>query len=154
MANKRLGPDDYFLGIAVAVSLRSNCIKRKVGAVVVVGGRIVSTGYNGTPSGMTNCFDGGCERCADPDLPSGASYDRCVCAHAERNAIYFAARHGTAVNGGVMYSTLRPCSTCVEACVQSGITAVRFAEEWPEGYDRPPEYQLLVGRITNGVSQI
>ncbi|MCY3757282.1 MAG: cytidine deaminase, partial [Acidobacteria bacterium] len=50
--------------IAQVASMRSNCIKRKVGAVVVIDRRIVSTGYNGTPRGTRNCNEGGCPRCS------------------------------------------------------------------------------------------
>ena len=55
--------DDYFMKIAVVASLRSNCVKRKVAAVIVRDRRVISTGYNGTPRGTKNCFEGGCPRC-------------------------------------------------------------------------------------------
>ena len=54
--------DTYFMDIADVVSRRGNCSRRKVAAVVVADHRIISTGYNGTPRGVRNCCDGGCER--------------------------------------------------------------------------------------------
>lgn len=56
----RIGFDEYYMNIAIAVRKRANCLGRRVGAVIVQGNRIISTGYNGTPEGMTNCIDGGC----------------------------------------------------------------------------------------------
>ena len=55
--------DTYFMLLAHLASLRSNCMKRRVGAVLVRDKRVVSTGYNGTPRGVTNCGEGGCARC-------------------------------------------------------------------------------------------
>ena len=57
---KRPGWDEYFMRIACVAALRSNCMKRKVGAVIVRDKRVISTGYNGTPRGTENCFEGGC----------------------------------------------------------------------------------------------
>ena len=54
--------DRYFMGIAMAVRARANCRGNHVGAILVLDGHVVSTGYNGTPSDMVNCEDGGCDR--------------------------------------------------------------------------------------------
>ena len=78
--------DTYFMRIAHQTSLRSNCMKRNVGAVIVVQNRIVSTGYNGTPSVSKNCNEGGCERC-NSNTKGGKGLDECICIHAEENAI-------------------------------------------------------------------
>jgi dCMP deaminase len=58
----RLRPswDQYFMQLADLAALRSNCMKRRVGCCVVREKRVISTGYNGTPRGMTNCNEGGC----------------------------------------------------------------------------------------------
>ena len=61
--------DEYYMGIARAVSTRSNCIRRSVGAVIIVQNAIIGTGYNGTPVGVRNCCDGGCPRCASDAAP-------------------------------------------------------------------------------------
>jgi len=72
--------------LAHIVRERSNCMKRSVGAIVVQGNRIVSTGYNGTPGPLTNCFEGGCERC-NQNKSQGVDLDKCNCIHAEENSI-------------------------------------------------------------------
>jgi dCMP deaminase len=78
--------DTYFMDIAHVVARRGNCLRRKVAAVVAADHRIISTGYNGTPRGVRNCCEGGCERCAG-DAPSGSDLSSCICSHAEENAI-------------------------------------------------------------------
>ena len=61
-------------------------MKRAVGVVIVKKNRIVSTGYNGTPGGLTNCYEGGCERCNSGE-GEGKGLEACFCVHAEENAI-------------------------------------------------------------------
>ena len=108
MPDIRPTPDDYFMTIAMAVRRRANCLGNRVGAVIVIDRRIVSTGYNGTPTGLPNCLDGGCHRCSQREhYPTGTGYDLCICVHAEQNALLAAARFGIAVAGGTLYSTLR-----------------------------------------------
>ena len=97
--------DAYYIAIARTVAERASCLRRRVGAVIVVDNGIIATGYNGTPIGVTNCDQGGCPRCAS-DAPPGAGYDACICVHAEQNAIVFAARHGNSTQGGTLYTTL------------------------------------------------
>ena len=132
MPFERPGWDEYYMGIARAVATRSNCIRRRVGALVVVEKAIIATGYNGTPMGVANCSDGGCPRCAS-DAPPGAGYDTCVCVHAEQNAIVMAARHGNATNGGILYATLRPCFGCAKESIQAGIREIVFDEPYEYG---------------------
>lgn len=122
--------DEYFMRIAQVASMRSNCIKRKVGAVVVKDRRIVSTGYNGTPRGTRNCNEGGCPRCSAL-AASGTRLDECLCSHAEENAITQAAYHGTSVKDGCLYSTFSPCLMCAKMIINSGITEVVFDVEYP-----------------------
>ena len=129
--------DHYYMGIAVAVRERANCQGTRVGALVVKGNRIVSTGYNGTPSGMVNCLDGGCRRCAAKDYPSGSGYDLCICVHAEQNAIVLAARHGNSTSEGTLYTTLRPGFGCAKEAIPAGIREIVFAE--PYEYDEELE---------------
>jgi dCMP deaminase len=129
--------------IAEDASTRSNCLRRKVGALIVKQRNIISTGYNGTPIGVKNCFEGGCPRCQS-DVEPGQGYDTCICVHAEANAILLAARHGNATEGGVLYTTLRPCFSCLKEAVQAGIREIVF--EGGEAYEGPLEdaYQMLV----------
>ena len=122
--------DEYFMRIAQVASMRSNCIKRKVGAVVVKDRRIVSTGYNGTPRGTRNCNEGGCPRCSGL-AASGTRLDECLCSHAEENAITQAAFHGTSVKEGCLYSTFSPCLMCAKMIINSGIAEVVFNVGYP-----------------------
>jgi dCMP deaminase len=121
--------DSYFMEIARVATRRSNCLRRQVGAVIVKDRRIVSTGYNGTPRGVRNCYDGGCPRCANNPAP-GENLGECLCAHAEENAIVQAAYHGTSVRDGTLYSTLSPCLLCCKMIVNAGLTEVVYEEEY------------------------
>lgn len=121
--------DTYFMNIASVVATRGNCSRRQVAALIVKDLRIISTGYNGTPRGVRNCFEGGCPRCAS-DAPSGASLGDCVCCHAEENAITQAAYHGISVNNAHLYCTLSPCLLCAKMIINAGITEVIFGDEY------------------------
>ena len=56
---------EYYINIAMAVRDRANCHGSKIGSILVLDNRILTTGYNGTPQDMQNCDEGGCDRCAD-----------------------------------------------------------------------------------------
>ena len=122
--------DEYFMKIAQVASMRSNCIKRKVGAVIVRDKRIISTGYNGTPRGTKNCNEGGCPRCSSLAI-SGTRLDECLCSHAEENSITQAAYHGTSVKDGTIYTTFAPCLMCSKMIINSGIIEVVFNVDYP-----------------------
>jgi dCMP deaminase len=142
----RPAPDEYFMGLAIAVRARANCTGRRVGAVIVRDRRILSTGYNGTPSGMTNCEEGGCHRCAHPlAYPSGEGYDVCICVHAEQNALLAAARFGVAIEGCTLYPTLQPCFGCLKELLQANVSAVCYLHPWESKFGAV--YGALVERI-------
>lgn len=84
---KRPGWDEYFLEIAQVVSKRSTCLRRFYGAVIVKDRVIISTGYNGSPRGETNCIDAGVCAREEMKVPKGERYELCVGVHAEQNAI-------------------------------------------------------------------
>jgi dCMP deaminase len=132
LAFERPDWDDYFMSIARVVAARSNCVKRKVAAVITVDRRIIATGYNGTPRGVTNCNEGGCPRC-NSFAPSGADLGECLCSHAEENAITQSAYHGVSVRGGTIYTTLCPCLMCTKMIINAGIVEVVYSAEWPLG---------------------
>lgn len=121
--------DEYFIDIAHVVARRSNCRRRRVAALIVCDRRVISTGYNGTPRGVPNCFDGGCPRCAS-SAASGERLGDCICAHAEENAIVQAAYHGIAVRGGTLYCTASPCLMCCKMIINAGIREVVYEEEY------------------------
>ena len=142
----RPDPDSYFMGIALAVRARANCTGRRVGAVIVRDNRILSTGYNGTPSKMRNCEEGGCHRCASPQAyGSGEGYDLCICVHAEQNALLAAARFGVAVEGCTMYTTLQPCFGCLKELLQANVRALCYLRPWESRFAE--QYAALVDRL-------
>ena len=124
--------DEYFMNIAKEVAMRSNCVKRKVAAVIVKEKRIVSTGYNGTPRGVKNCNEGGCPRC-NSFAKGGTALDECLCSHAEENAIVQAAYHGIAISGSIIYTTYSPCLTCSKMIINAGIKKVVYNADYPLG---------------------
>lgn len=139
-------PDTYFMGIALAVRARANCTGRRVGAIIVRDHRILSTGYNGTPSKMPNCDEGGCHRCAHPEVyASGEGYDLCICVHAEQNALLAAARFGVAIEGCTLYTTLQPCFGCLKEALQTSVREVCYLHTWESKYGE--QYDALVARL-------
>ena len=129
--------DTYFMLQAEIAKLRSNCLSRHVGAVIVKDNRQIATGYNGTPSGIKNCFEGGCPRCVarmNGEIKTGENLDRCLCTHAEANAIMQCALFGNAgsTRGATMYSTLAPCVECSKMAISVGITRIVVMTDYSE----------------------
>ncbi|NOZ87153.1 MAG: dCMP deaminase family protein [Deltaproteobacteria bacterium] len=119
---------------------RSTCLRRAVGAVIVVDRNVVATGYNGAPKGLPHCAEVGCLR-AKLKVPSGERHELCRGLHAEQNAIIQAAYHGTSIRGGTLYCTTSPCSICAKMIINAGIRRVVFSEE----YKDPLAGQLMEG---------
>jgi dCMP deaminase len=122
--------DEYFMNIAKVVASRSNCIRRKVAAIIVRDKRVISTGYNGTPRGTRNCNEGGCPRC-NGVAASGTALDECLCSHGEENAIVQASYHGNSVKDAIIYTTFAPCLQCAKMIINSGIREVIYNTEYP-----------------------
>jgi len=121
--------DTYFMLQAEIAKLRSNCITRHIGSVIVKDNRQIATGYNGTPTGIRNCFDGGCSRCTNRTkgkIKSGEDLNRCLCTHAEANAIMQCALFGNAgsTKGATLYSTFTPCIECSKMAISVGINRI------------------------------
>lgn len=127
--DKRPDWDTYFMSIARVVATRANCSRRRVAAVIVADRRIISTGYNGTPRNITNCFEGGCPRCSG-SAKSGTSLEECLCVHAEQNAICQAAYYGIRLADATIYVTLTPCLTCAKLIINAGIKEVVYEGEY------------------------
>lgn len=141
MVNVQTRPswDEYFLNLAHVVQVRSNCLRISVGVVIVKDRRIIATGYNGTPAGIKNCVDGGCQRCLDREknvLKENERKDLCICIHAEQNALLQSAFHGVSTKGAVMYSTIAPCLQCSKSIANSGIASVIYSEEHQDDLGR------------------
>ena len=122
--------DEYFMNIAKVVASRSNCMKRHVAAVIVKDKRIISTGYNGTPRGVTNCSEGGCPRC-NQFVEGGTRLDECLCSHGEENAIVQAAYHGINIKDASLYTTFAPCLMCTKMIINAGIKEVVYNIDYP-----------------------
>jgi len=117
----------YFMSIALQVATRSTCLRRQVGCIIVLEKRIVSTGYNGAPSGLPHCEEVGCVR-ESQGVASGERHELCRGLHAEQNAIIQAAMHGTAVRGGSVFCTHKPCILCTKMLINAGVRRVYYAE--------------------------
>ncbi|KAF1963775.1 hypothetical protein CC80DRAFT_433623 [Byssothecium circinans] len=124
----RLRPswDQYFMQLADLAAHRCNCMKRRVGCVIVREKRVISTGYNGTPRGMTNCNEGGCPRCNNA-TKGGVDLSACLCLHAEENALLEAGRDRIGENA-ILYCNTCPCLTCSVKITQAGISEVVYRQ--------------------------
>jgi len=104
----------------------SKCVSKQVGAVIVKDGRILSTGYNGTPPGFTNCADHWDGQYTKDHHEWSKTYE----IHAEMNAIIWAAREGISINGATIYVTLEPCSDCSKNIIASGIKRIVYDKSY------------------------
>ncbi|WVQ78136.1 hypothetical protein IAT38_000217 [Cryptococcus sp. DSM 104549] len=124
----RPGWDTYFMTLASLASHRSNCMKRRVGALLVRSKRILSTGYNGTPRGTRNCNQGGCRRC-NGSAKGGEALNECLCLHAEENALMEAGRDRIG-DDSVIYCNTCPCLRCSVKIVQCGVREVVYNQSY------------------------
>jgi len=100
-----------------------------VGAVIVRDKRILSTGYNGAPTGIRHCAEVGCLR-EQLNVPSGERHELCRGLHAEQNAIIQAALHGVSTKGSTIYCTNHPCIICSKMIINSGIEKIVYRYEY------------------------
>lgn len=112
--------DEYFLKIASVVAERATCHRHHVGAVAVRDKHILTTGYNGAPSGAKDCLELGCLR-DELGIPSGTRHEICRGIHAEQNVIVQAALHGVSLEGSTIYVTHTPCVLCAKMLVNAKI---------------------------------
>lgn len=109
---------ETLLNVAAIIAKRSTCNRLNVGAVVARDGRILTTGYNGPPSGMDHCdheeFEVQCN----------------LAVHAEANALAFAARYGMSTDGAEMFLTDSPCHNCAKLIINAGIVRVYYSNEY------------------------
>lgn len=113
--------DEYFLDIADVVATRATCPRKSVGAVLVKGNRILSTGYNGAPSRALHCVDVGCEM-----VDGHCKRSR----HAEINALHYVVNYER-IPGSVMYTTITPCEKCESTLRKYGVERFVYREEYP-----------------------
>lgn len=123
--------DEYFFKITIEVAQRSTCLRRQVGAILVVDKHILTTGYNGVPHGLRHCADVGCLRIAS-NVPSGERHELCRGLHAEMNALLQAAKYGIKIAGSTLYSTIHPCVLCAKMIINAEITRVVTRGDYPD----------------------
>ena len=119
------------MSIAKLVATRSTCLRRKVGAVLVKDKRILATGYNGAPTGLSHCEEVGCLR-ERLKVKPGERHELCRGLHAEQNVITQAAYHGVSTKGTTLYSTHMPCIICSKMLINAGVEKVLYLEGYPD----------------------
>lgn len=128
--------DKRFMEMCELVATWTSCARegRAVGALITKNKRILTTGYNGAPSGIFNCRDKGeCMR-DKLGIPSGTRHEMCYAVHAEQNAIVQAAKLGLSLEGATLYCTHQPCSICTRLIINSGISRVVYDEGYPDDF--------------------
>lgn len=115
---KQLELDRRYLRMAAIWAENSYCLRRKVGALIIKDQRIISDGYNGTPSGFENV-------CEDDD-----NVTKPYVLHAEANAITKVAASSNSSKGATIYITSAPCIECAKLIIQSGIKRVVYSEQY------------------------
>ena len=154
MEDRRPSWETYFMEIALLVAKRSTCLRRMVGAVIVKDKRILSTGYNGAPSGVRHCIETGCLR-EQLKVPSGQRHELCRGIHAEQNAIIQAAYHGVSIKDATLYCTNLPCSICCKMIINAGIRCILYRSGYADDMSREmfDEAGVAVIHIESGDSQ-
>ncbi|MCW8837446.1 MAG: dCMP deaminase family protein [Thiovulaceae bacterium] len=122
--------DKNFINIANELSSASKCVSKQVGAVIVKDGRILSTGYNGTPAGYTNCSEHWDNKYTKEHHEWSKTYE----IHAEMNAIIWAARQGISIEGATIYVTLEPCADCSKNIIASGIKRIVYEKAYEHNH--------------------
>ena len=128
--------DVRFIRIANEVATWSTCVRknRQVGAVIVRDKRIIATGYNGAPVGVTSCAERGYCLRDKMDIESGTRQEVCFSTHAEQNALVQSAKLGISVDGATMYVTHRPCVICTKLMINAGIKRVVYQNHYPDDF--------------------
>lgn len=128
--------DKRFMEMAELIATWSSCYQenRQIGAIIVNDKRIMTTGYNGAPSGIKSCQEKGeCLR-RTMNVPSGTRAELCYAIHAEQNAIIQAARLGLSLIGATLYCTHQPCVICSKMIINAGIVKVLYKHSYPDDF--------------------
>ena len=123
--------DSYFMDMAKLAARRSSCLRRAVGAVLVKDRRLLATGYNGAPTGVTHCDATGCLR-EKLNVPSGERHELCRGLHAEQNAILQAALHGVSIRESSLYCTNLPCIICAKMLINAGVRRIVYLDGYAD----------------------
>jgi len=138
--NKQEIHDQTFLNIACEIANLSNCVSYEVGCVIVKDGRIITQGYNGSPSGFINC----CEIFGpDFDREEHHRWSDNFEIHAEMNAILFAAKHGIMIEGTTIYCSVQPCHPCLKHLIGVGVKRVVYATPYDKANYTDETYEMI-----------
>lgn len=133
-SDERIDRDEMLMSTAKIMAMRSTCLRAQVGAVIARRGRIIGSGYGGSPSGTDHCIDVGC----------AIENDHCTrTLHAEAAAISFSARAGVPLEDSAMYITHRPCRECAKLIINAGISEVVYESRY--GTDEGEQVLLNAG---------
>jgi len=129
--------DRAYMRMALEWAKLSHCIRKKVGAIIVKEGMIISDGYNGTPTGFPN------------DCEDGQGHTHWYVLHAEANAILKVARSTNNARGATLYLTHSPCRECSKLILQAGIRRLVYLDAYkdPSGLELLERGGLLVRRV-------
>jgi len=133
--------NEIYMNIAKEVAKLSHCMSFQVGCVLVKDGRIISTGYNGTPVGYLNCDDIFSKETFDREKHH--EFSETFELHAELNAILYAAKAGVAIDNSIMYTTLHPCNDCLKMICNSGIKTIYYKDEYDKFSDSKEIKKML-----------
>lgn len=126
--SKKLALTSIYMDSAKRYASLSTCTRRKVGAILVKDGRVISTGTNGAPEGQPHCIDDGCL------LDDKGHCQRTV--HAEQNAVLFCASHGISMSGTLLVCTDFPCTKCLQSLLQTGIMNIYFDRDYTDMHNK------------------
>jgi dCMP deaminase len=150
--------DDIYMELAVNLARRSHCIKRHVGAVLAKDTRIISIGYNGPPAGTHNCD----EEWPGVGCPSDSKGGCSLAIHAEQNAILYAVKNKTSVEGATLYITLSPCLACARIIYSMRISKVIYLNSYAkhkglatdEGVDFLNKFGVMCARYSGELTNV
>ncbi len=118
--------NEIYMNLASDLAGRSHCVRAQVGAVLTKDTRIISIGYNGPPPGTHNCDEEWPETGCDRDSKGSCS----LALHAEENAVLYAVKNGSKIEGATLYTTLSPCIACARLILSSGIREVFYRDSY------------------------
>lgn len=135
--------DSVFLTIAKEIASLSNCVSLHVGALIVRDGRMISSGYNGSPSGYKNCDCHFSEYDKSSQRELHHSWSNHFEIHAEMNALLYAAKHGISTENSTMFCTHCPCHQCLKNIINAGIKRIVYLEQYDKSDYVEGTYEML-----------
>lgn len=125
--------DEYYMNYAINISAKANCVKGKVGAIIIKDDKIISEGVNSVPNGIKPCTESSCLR-KKLNLKSGENQELCFAVHAEQNALINVLNNHADINNSILYVTKQPCIICAKMLINSGVKEIIYLKEYPDKY--------------------